>query len=170
MGWSDSQNSHQLILCRTRYVVEWIKSSLAEEDRRQEGSSGSERSEDEILVTAREGRLVVSTKAPRDYMHGCGRDDTSHPLYGVSYFMYTGLVKTEEDKRAKRASADPYLVPGTAPTTASVQGRPSATRYPFSDGYKPTSSQYLRALPSLLNITCEPPVEDSNPEGFERLS
>lgn len=74
LGWSDSFKSHKLIVCRTRPVLSWVRSSLAEEDRRQEGSSGNESSEDEILVTAREGRLAVSTKAPQDYIHRCDRD------------------------------------------------------------------------------------------------
>ena len=66
MGWLESIKYNKPILCRTRPVFAWTRSSLAEEDRRQEGSSGSESSEDEILVTAREGRLAVSTKVPRN--------------------------------------------------------------------------------------------------------
>ena len=72
--------------------------SLAEEDRRQEGSSGSESFEDVILVTAREGRLAVWTKVPRNYIHRCGRDDISCPLYFLPYFMSTRLGKTENVK------------------------------------------------------------------------
>ena len=95
MGWSESIKSYKPILCCTRPVFAWIRSSLAEEDRRQEESSGNESSEDEILVAAREGRLAVSTKVPQDYIHRCGRGDTSHPLYDLSYFMYTPFIGEE---------------------------------------------------------------------------
>ena len=81
MGWSDSIKSRKPILCRTRAVMSWIRSSRAEKDPRRKASSGNESSEDEVFVTAHEGCLAVWMKAAQDYIHRCGYDDASHPLY-----------------------------------------------------------------------------------------
>ena len=72
--------------------------------------------------------------------------------------MYTWLVRIDDGAMVtrKRQRCDDA-------------GRSAAERYPFCDGYREDASQSLRLTPAMLNIMCEPPLEESNPEGFARL-
>lgn len=158
MGWSDTIKSHTAILCRLRPVYAWIKYSCEAENRDDHGGSESENSDEEVMVTPSDGTLTVVRTAPADYIHRCRAEDTTHPFHGMSNFMYTRLVKIEEGARRKRPRGND-----------SQAGRPPAERYPFCDDYRQDASQVLRTTPALLKVMCEPPLQESNPEGFARL-
>ena len=134
MGWSDSFKSQ--------------KPKCVEEDpigvdqmfaRRRGSSTGRAKRQRKFLgryiFTARERRHAFSTMAPHDYIHRCGRENLSHPLYRLSYFMYTWLVKSEYGKGGnvlvvafRRDDAHvvcpPYFPPPSWGVSVGSSGRP----------------------------------------------
>lgn len=169
MGWSDAIQSHQPILCPVRPVCSWLQRNLGDED---EGEG--------VVITTNDGKLGTGIKAPMDYIHRCHVDDVNHDLHGMSYFTYSRLIRFEKsvptDVKRKRSqisgetdrdedSGDDGATSGSSTAT----GRTKAKSYPFVDGYDTKRRQIRRAVPVALNIMCEPPLRESQPEIFCRL-
>ena len=174
MGWSDSLRSHTFTLCPTIPVIRWLHKSLdaelLENDHGSEHDASDE--EEEVTVRAVDGKLTTTSKAPEDYINRCDPQETSHPLYSLSYFSYTRMVRS--DKRARRKQQDSCHATESRddshedalPPRRTYNTRP---RYPFQQPYKPDRIQVLREKPAMLNIMCEIPLEESQPDNFGRL-
>lgn len=90
----------------------------------------------------------------------------------MGYFMYTRLVAISKAKGMKRPHEEVSATDNvsTGYDSAPGIGRETAqSRYDFFGDYRAGYTQYLRRQPKVVDIMCEPPLEEANPENFGRL-
>lgn len=63
----------------------------------------SDDEEDDAIISGTSGKLRLTTRAHHLYLRRCGRDDTSHPYHGMSYVVWTRLVRVEPCSTSKKA-------------------------------------------------------------------
>lgn len=187
MGWSDTIQSHQPVLCAVRPVCSWVHRNFALGD-----SLANIQDDDDggVVVTASAGRLRTSVTAPMDYVHRCKPGEVDHDLHGMSYFTYTRQIRYEKRapsvvQRACRENGDSDEDADSyddhdddtetddddteTDVTATMTGRTKAKSYSCVKRYDSSRQQVRRAVPAVLNIMCEPPLRESQPEVFCRL-
>ncbi|CAM9426660.1 unnamed protein product [Laminaria digitata] len=137
------------------------------------------------IIVPVNGKLTVTNRTHALYRDRCDPDDTSHPLHGMSYFVWTRLVRVGRLKPAASASTisashgpdssdsepdgDDTTDDVSAPSATTKRGRPRSTRHLFVGQHRSTWQQVVRDSPAMLNIMRDVPRQDTQPVAHSRL-